>query len=91
MGRWAQLPSILLAHKAPREQLATQLIDVVAAVDSGDAELLQPPAPPPHAVFNRFCGDRLFMGPCTGCVLGGFPVADGVAGIGLRQKFGCEQ
>src|SRR5918997_311236 len=38
MGRRAQLPSILLAHKAPREQLATQLIDVVAAVDSGDAD-----------------------------------------------------
>jgi hypothetical protein len=91
MGRRAQLPSILLAHKAPREQLTTQLIDVVAAVDSGDAEFLQPSAPSAHAVFNSFCGDQLFMGPGGGCVLGGFPVADRVTGIGLRQKLGCQQ
>jgi hypothetical protein len=67
------------------------LIDIVAAVDSGDAELLQPPAPSAHAVFNRFCGDQLFMGQRGGCVLGGFPVADSVAGIGLRQKLCCQQ
>jgi hypothetical protein len=31
------------------------------------------------------------MGPGGGCVLGGFPVADRVTGIGLRQKLGCQQ
>lgn len=39
---------------------------LLAAVDSGDAELLQPGTICPRSL-QQLCGDRLFMGPGGGC------------------------
>ncbi|HZS20039.1 MAG TPA: hypothetical protein VFA63_03510 [Pseudonocardiaceae bacterium] len=71
--------------------MATQLVDVVAAADSGDTEFLQHPAPSAYAVFNSFRGDRLVMGSCGRYVFGGLAITDRLAGIGQRQELGGQE
>jgi hypothetical protein len=87
----AKQVAVFLAQQPPREELSAQLVDVVPPADPGDAEILETSRPARHAVVDGPLGDRLVAWSRGAGVLGGFPVADRVAGIGQREELRREQ